>query len=84
MTRKPRPGSRWRIKAGGVPPDGTVEMLSDNGPVFDELVIDGWFHLEQMDRRAWWMQIGDHHVNVSIGRDGKATVTYYDDPPRKK
>jgi hypothetical protein len=39
--------------------------------VFDELVIDDWFHLEQMDDNQWWMRIGDAMVNVRV-KDGKA------------
>ena len=39
--------------------------------VFDELVIDGWFHLEQMGPRVWWLSIGDDMVMITIGKDGK-------------
>lgn len=45
---------------------------------FDELVIDDWFHLEQMDERDWWLGVGNGddywHLNIHIDRDGKATV----------
>src|SRR5947207_8994223 len=45
--------------------------------VFDEVVIDDWFHLEQMGANDWWMAVsktnGDEIVlNVRV-RDGKAT-----------
>lgn len=47
---------------------------------FDELVIDHWLHLEQMDTRDWWIGIGnpDHgdywHVNVHINADRRVEV----------
>ena len=45
---------------------------------FDELVIDDWFHLEQMSARNWWMGVGNGddywHVNIRIDGKGKAAV----------
>jgi hypothetical protein len=38
--------------------------------VFDELVIDGWLHLEQMTARSWWLRIGKEAVFITIDRDG--------------
>jgi hypothetical protein len=65
------PGHKWRIlaKAG----DETVE-LEDRG-VFDELVIDQWLHLEQMDERRWWMRVGDACNTIEILADGRAQVS---------
>jgi hypothetical protein len=76
------PGFRWRILAHhtdehGFNQGGRVEVRSTDFdcPVeFDELVIDHWFHLEQMDDRDWWMQVGDWHINVRIDAKGKASV----------
>lgn len=42
--------------------------------VLDELVIDNWFHIEQMDTNAWWMQVGDACINVYVHEDGKVDV----------
>jgi hypothetical protein len=48
---------------------------------FDELVIDHWFHLEQMNDRHWWIGIGDpgngdyYHVHVTIDGNKKVTVS---------
>lgn len=39
--------------------------------VFDELVIDDWLHLEQMDTNSWWMRVGDACVNVTVRKGGK-------------
>lgn len=45
---------------------------------FDEVVIDDWFHLEQMDDRDWWLGVGNGddywHINIHIDRDGHAQV----------
>jgi hypothetical protein len=67
-TRKPKPGSRWRIKAGGAFTEPLIEMKADTGPVFDELVIDDWFHIEQMDADVWWFRIGEHAGTISVRR----------------
>lgn len=38
----------------------------------DELVIDRWFHIEQMDKNRYWMDIGGLTVNVTVAKDGTA------------
>lgn len=86
------PGYRWRIlahhtkKRGGKDPGYTgeqIDLRSDRlGDLveFDELVIDDWFHLEQMNERHWWMGVGNGddywHVNVSINRAGQTQVSF--------
>jgi hypothetical protein len=60
----------------------TVELHSSEIPEpvqFDELVIDDWFHLEQMSQRHYWMRVGNLGINVHIDGDGKATVGTYED-----
>jgi len=72
------PGSRWRTLAHTA--DGSpIADGSDRHPpsVFDELVIAGWFHLEQMDVDAWWMAIekadgGNVTINVTVADGGLA------------
>lgn len=87
--RKPPIGSRWRILAhdrGGAPLSVASADISGGGSiaggtllfkrtVFDELVIDDWFHLEQMSRDSWHLIIGDQHHAITIGKDGKPTIT---------
>jgi hypothetical protein len=86
MSRHFWPGYRWRILAHeratqGAKPDYTGKRITASSddhdlPVeFDELVIDHWFHLEQMDTRCWWMGVGGWHINVHIDAAGKPTVT---------
>ncbi len=45
---------------------------------FDELCIDDWFHIEQMDDRDWWIGVGNRddywHINIHIDGKGKASV----------
>lgn len=63
-------GERWKDKAPHL--GSTWE--------FDELVIDDWFHIEQMDTRVWWMRVGNQDDNsfvvwVTVDRDGVAEVS---------
>jgi hypothetical protein len=54
-----------------------VSMHSDDiaEPVqFDELVIDDWFHIEQMSERHYWMRVGNYDLNVHIDGKGEAAV----------
>jgi hypothetical protein len=69
-TKKEVPGTRWRLLAhrGGEP----VEL--ENQGVIDEVVIDDWLHLEQMDTSQWWMRLGDARVLITIAEDGRAHV----------
>lgn len=47
----------------------------ENEGVFDELVIDDWLHLEQMDERRWWMRVGDARISISVREGGGAEVS---------
>ena len=70
------PGYRWRTLAWH--DDGEkIEQEYDGteGVCFDELVVDEWFHIEQMDTRDWWMQVGDLHINIHINPDKTTEVT---------
>ena len=46
-----------------------------NQGCLDELVIDDWLHIEQMDTRVWWMQIGDARIHVRVSVRGAPIVT---------
>ena len=41
---------------------------------FDELVLDDWLHLEQMNARAYWMRLGDAYVWIQIPTKGDPIV----------
>lgn len=70
-----RSGVRWRTP---VPGDERRVILDGNWE-FDELVIDDWFHIEQMNERQWWLGVGNGddywHVNVTIDGRGRASVS---------
>jgi hypothetical protein len=65
-----RPGADWSCRVV----DGTeVKRLVGPG-VFDELVVDHWLHLEQMDDRRWWLRVGDAWMMVNIDATGRVTL----------
>lgn len=66
-------GERWQNRANTLQGDWGL----------DELVIDDWFHIEQMNTRAWWMRIGNQDdaskvVWVTVDRDGIAKVSVHE------
>lgn len=74
-------GSRWRLlvhsdngrrshTVTSEPVDG-ADSLSLPGALFDELVVDEWIHIEQMDSRKWWMNIGGVTVWVRTDKQGR-------------
>lgn len=70
--RRKRIGSCWRILANQR--DGSrVDLQSDGESVFDELVIDGFLHIEQMDTGFWWARIGDARLEIVVEK-GDVTV----------
>lgn len=42
---------------------------------FDELVLDDWFHIEQMSDRHWWMRIGPLNLDVLVRADGRREIS---------
>ncbi len=77
---KRKPGYEWRILAH---PDGGAKPLDlrftpHARHCFDELVIDDWFHLEQMSDRHWHIIIGDIHIDAVIRANG-VEVSGWDD-----
>jgi hypothetical protein len=75
--RQKMPGAWWRARFEAKGEDGR-NVYSTNYPqpcVFDELVIDDWLHLEQMDKRTWWMSVGDARIWIHVHKDGRREVT---------
>lgn len=76
------PGSHWRIGIdrrgadGGYHPIAELHTNSDHypGSVIDEVVIQGWLHVEQLDHDVWWMGVGDWHLTVVVAPDGSAAA----------
>lgn len=75
-----RPGRKWVVRAvdkSGTSSnvgtfDGVIHELP--GTVFDELAVDHWIHMEQLDTRTWSLGIGDHQLSIYIPRDGSPPV----------
>ena len=65
-----RPGAEWRILAHK---DGVRVALKNEGTI-DEVVVDHWLHLEQMDERLWWMRLGDARIMITVEPDGTIRV----------
>lgn len=83
------PGLRWRLfvhrRTEPLRKGYTDRSYTLRSDVFegewelDELVIDHWFHIEQMNTRDWWIGLGAYEdgsdywrINVHI--DGKKRV----------
>ena len=58
------PGYSWRILAKSTREKSRVDLHGDGHSYFDELVIDNWLHLEQMDDDNWWLGIGPISIRI--------------------
>lgn len=56
-------GERWRLLAHE---SGGSYAVEDRG-TFDELVVDDWLHVEQLDDALWWIRLGDARIHVRLG-----------------
>jgi hypothetical protein len=65
------PGGSWRVLARGDNGE-PIEPLTSG--TFDELVVDHWLHIEQMDTRVWWLRVGDARLMATIEADGRVVV----------
>jgi hypothetical protein len=60
------PGKRWRLLAH----EGEGSFEVENRGIIDEVVIDNWLHLEQMDEQEWWMRLGDARIWIYVEPTG--------------
>jgi hypothetical protein len=67
--RKPAPG-QWRTVTY---PDPDTRHEA-HGEGFDEIVLDHWLHVEQMDDHDWWLAVGPLHLYVTADKDGHARI----------
>ena len=63
-------GRSWRL--GAIGPEGPISI--ENQGYLDEVVLDQWFHLERMDKRLWWLRVGDARLMVSLEDGGRVQV----------
>ena len=76
--RRPSLGLSWRAQWHRGSKREQVEVRNDGK--FDELVVDSWFHLEQMNSNFYWVRVGDHVLNVARKADSSVVVTHEIDP----
>ena len=70
--RQPRKaGARWRLLAWTDTQRIDIRHDQHPGAIFDELVVDHWLHVEQMDTGTWWMRVGNQTFLVHVDRDGR-------------
>ncbi len=80
-----KPGYRWRWLAWNrkTGEKHTQSFDQKDDVCFDELVIDDWFHLEQMNERHWWLGLGRGgdtlHIRIQIPAKGQITVGIEDE-----
>lgn len=69
---KKLPGSVWRLltRSG---------FAVQNEGVIDEVVVDHWMHMEQLDERLWWMRLGLARLLIEIDEEGIAKVSFEPD-----
>jgi len=68
-------GTEWRFLAQAEHGELSLSSTDEPGYIFDELVVDDWLHIEQMDKYSWWIRVGEVVVRV---RRGIVTSIEYD------
>jgi hypothetical protein len=61
-------GSEFRMLANGQRGKDLSVREAGGKYLFDELVVDKWFHIERMDHNAWWMRVGEIDMWIQIDR----------------
>lgn len=64
-------GKSWRILAWE---EGVPLELQNRGTI-DEVVVEEWLHLEQMDEHLWWLRVGDARIMAERDADGVMQVS---------
>ncbi|WP_438006167.1 hypothetical protein WME89_47385 [Sorangium sp. So ce321] len=68
--RMPTVVNKWRVLAY----HGAERVEVEGEGVFDELVVDDWIHLEQMNDDVWWLRVGDARVTITVAPGQQPTV----------
>jgi hypothetical protein len=63
-------GGTWRLLAHR----GDEPFEAADIGVFDELVVDEWLHVEQLDTNQWWLRVGDARILVRVTGDDQPAV----------
>lgn len=74
LPKRHKPGSHWRVLVHGAPgPVLDVGHDAYKQPTeFDEVVVDEWLHLEQLDSRLWSLRLGPLLISIHVGERGQA------------
>jgi hypothetical protein len=76
------PGYKWRFNAptlGNRPKPAHNDIQGDGKSIFDELVVDEWFHMERISQCMWWLRIGDAlNIHIGINKQGDLSVNIDD------
>jgi hypothetical protein len=70
VKKDPTVESNWRVLAHR----GAERVELEGEGIFDELVVDDWIHLEQMDDDVWWLRVGDARVMIAVSPGQPPTV----------
>jgi len=62
--------SQWRLLAHT--DRGRLEI--ENRGEFDELAVQPWLHVEQLDSGSWWLRVGDARLVVTLAGEEQADV----------
>ena len=65
-----RSGWEWRVLTRG----RAGREITASGDWFDELVVDQWLHVENLEPDLYWLRVGDADLRAEIGKDGGVTV----------
>jgi hypothetical protein len=70
IEKKPQHGRTWRVLAHR---EGRSVEVENDG-TFDELVVDDWLHVEQMEANVWWLRVGDARLIVTLDMEGQPSL----------
>lgn len=80
------PGKIWRVIAKDdskinkeISLDSNYFEELDYETYFDELVIDKWFHLEQLNEKSYWVRINELNIFVDFKDDENPEITIRND-----
>jgi hypothetical protein len=67
------PGTARPWRAQEKTPDGETVEYTGTG-LFDELLIEGFLHLEWLDDESWYVRVGDARITATVLPDGRVQV----------
>ena len=68
--KPPQTNPEWRILAHK---DGRKIEIENQGEL-DEVVLEHWFHLEELGEKEWCLRVGDARILVRVEEDGEVEI----------